>query len=69
MCTNFGSSIEFIDNNEEGVITSIEKFHEVIEKLIENKKFYNHIKFRLGGFEYKNEDIMSNIYALIDMGS
>ena len=69
VCTNFGSSIEFIENNEEGVITSIEKFHEVIEKLIENKKFYNHIKFRLGGFEYKNEDIMSNIYALIDMGS
>lgn len=66
VCTNFGSSVEFIKNNEEGIITSIESFHEAITRLIENKKLYNHIKFRLSEFEYGNKDIMSDVYTLIN---
>lgn len=63
--TNYGSSIEFIDNGLDGIITPIEYMADEIEEIITNKEFYNAVKQHLQAFEYKNNTILNKFYSLI----
>jgi len=64
--TNYGSAIEFIDNEINGIITPIEAMVDEIEKYILNKKLYNVIKKHLQEYKYENKEIMDRVYLLID---
>lgn len=59
--TNFGSSIEFIDNNINGKISSVENLAYNINILIKDKNEYNRLKNNISEFEYSNEFILDKI--------
>lgn len=64
VCTNFGSSYEFISDNENGLIVSLDKFHVALDKLMDNRNLYDCLKSNLEFFHYDNEKILSSIYSL-----
>ena len=65
ICTNFGSSYEFIENGINGFISPLENLPEIIDKIIENKVVYDTIKRGVSTFEYDNNLILSKIDSLI----
>lgn len=65
VCSDFGSSPEFIENNETGIYTSIDKMHIVLEDLISDPKKLEAIKNNLASFCYDNNQIVNKIAAII----
>lgn len=64
--TNFGSSYEFINNGEDGVISSIDSLSNSIFQLISNKEKYLSIKNRTIDFSYSNEDLVNKVVDIIE---
>ena len=56
--TDFGSSREFLENNYNGLISSIDNIGNSILSLIENKDLYYRIKRNISHFKYSNQDIL-----------
>ncbi len=66
VCTNFGSAKEFIDYGVNGYYEPLEKLSNRIKFLMDNPDKYDNIKSVLSTFIYKNDEILSNIYSLIN---
>ena len=65
VCTNFGSSYEFIENGVNGFISPIENLPDIIENIVGRGEVYETIKEGVKTFEYDNNLILSKIYSLI----
>ena len=65
VCTNFGSAVEFIDNDINGFISPITSIAETIEVLIKDQKLYNNLKNNIEKFSYNNDAIFNKIYDLL----
>lgn len=64
VCTNFGSAVEFIQHDINGLIAPLESIADAVELLIKNKKQYNLIKDNTEKFSYSNDMILSKINDL-----
>lgn len=62
VATDFGSVIEFIEDNVSGLISPIETIADKIELMISNKGVYNRIKNNISQFHYNNDEIMNVLY-------
>ena len=69
VCTNFGSAVEFIENEINGLIAPLDNIVDAIELLIKQKEQYNHIKDNIEKFSYSNEAILSKINNLLSLVS
>lgn len=65
VCTNFGSAVEFIEHDINGLIAPLASIVDAVELLIKNKKQYNRIKDNIEKFTYSNEKILNKIYILL----
>lgn len=63
--TNFPSSYEFIDNNVNGLIVSLESISDAISELISNKELYARIKKEVKDFKYNKEEHINKIKAIL----
>ena len=61
----FPAAYEFITSGENGIICDIFEMANYIEKLINDKDFYNKIIAGINGFIYDNESIIKKIDDLI----
>lgn len=57
--TNYGSSYEFIEDGENGMIRPIEEIPNALLQLMKDHVLYNTIKHNLANYEYPNESIIS----------
>lgn len=64
VCTNFGSAVEFIQHDINGLIAPLESVADAVELLIKDKKQYNRIKDNTEKFSYSNDMILSKINDL-----
>lgn len=62
--TNFSSSYEFIDDSVNGLISPLNKLHEVISKMIVDHEFYQSIKRNASHSIISNSDIQNKIHRL-----
>ena len=65
VCTNFGSAPEFIENDVNGVIATIEQFADKIEVLISDKTEYKRLKNNILKYKYDNDKILKDIYMIL----
>lgn len=63
--SDFGSVSEFIDNNENGLISPIESIADKVEIMISNKKLYDRIKYELSNINYSNDQLLDVWYNKI----
>lgn len=63
---NFGSAVEFIENDFDGVISKTEDIPKKIEDLIVKRDNYQLIKSNLSNFEYSNDEIIKEILKLLE---
>jgi glycosyltransferase involved in cell wall biosynthesis len=63
--TNYGSSYEFINDEVNGYITTLDKIDIIIEQLINNKDAYTQIKSNLETFVYDNETIVRQLVEIL----
>ena len=66
ICTDFGSSKEFIQDGVNGFIRPIESISDAIIEFITNIELQIKIKNNLNHFEYNNSSILEQIYRIID---
>lgn len=65
VCTDFGSASEFIVNGENGYIVPIERMADCIAMLIKHPDVLHKLNTNLNSFEYKNNQLLEQIYALV----
>lgn len=65
ICTNFGSALEFVDHDVNGLIAPLVNIVDAIELLVKDKKQYNRIKINLEKFSYDNQTILNKIYKIL----
>ncbi|UGS24171.1 glycosyltransferase [Flavobacterium channae] len=65
ICTNFGSAVEFVDHDVNGLIAPLVNIVDAIELLVKDKKQYNRIKINLEKFSYDNQTILNKIYKIL----
>jgi len=65
LATNFGSVTEFIINEENGYVTTVETIVDKIEHIINNKEEYIRIKENISHFVYDNDEILKKIYEIL----
>lgn len=56
--TDYGSACEFIENEKNGIISTIDNISQSVISLMKNHELYNNIKCNLAKFEYPNDAIM-----------
>lgn len=64
--TEFGSAREFINNNQTGLITSIDEIGKTIKLMITNIDYYNKFKINLESYNYNNKMILDDIEQLFN---
>jgi glycosyltransferase involved in cell wall biosynthesis len=67
VCADFGSASEFINDGINGFIVPLEQMSDKIELLIKNKQEYNKIKEGVSCFVYENEQILNQVYSLLEL--
>lgn len=65
ICTDFGSSFEFIENGNNGIICPLDSIAQNIILLMTNPGLYQSLKRNLESFTYDNEKILSQINAIL----
>lgn len=65
ICTNFGSAVEFVDHDVNGLIAPFVNIVDAIELLVKDKNQYNRIKINLEKFSYDNQTILNKIYKIL----
>lgn len=66
VCTNFGSAIEFVDNEVNGFICPIEEMAKIIIRYIKDKDLQNRIKNNISTFTYDNQALLEQVYQVLD---
>ena len=65
ICSNFGSSYEFIENGVNGIICPFDSISQSIISLLTNPDLYQSLKRNLASFTYDNEEILSKINMIL----
>lgn len=65
VCTNFGSAIEFVDNEVNGFISPIEEMSKIIISYIKDKNLQKRIKNNINAFTYDNKALLEHIYQVL----
>lgn len=65
ICSNFGSSYEFIENGVNGMICPLDSISHSIISLLTNPDLYESLKRDLANFTYDNEKILSQINVIL----
>lgn len=66
VCTNFGSAIEFVDNEVNGFICPIEEMAKTIIRYIQDKDLQKRIKNNISTFTYDNQALLEHIYQVLE---
>lgn len=67
VCTNFGSSYEFVKSGVEGYVVDINDMAETIAKIIDSPDDYNRLRENLRSFEYPNLEIIGKLNRLFQV--
>lgn len=62
--TDFPSSFEFITHEKDGLISTIDKLGEQIERMIEDKKLYSNIKINNSSFYIENDSMINKLISI-----
>jgi len=63
--TNFGSSYEFIEDGEYGIIAPFEKIASIIENLILDCSEYDGLKSKMNDVKYNNDNILVDLRTVL----
>lgn len=63
--TDFRTIYEFIDNYENGIVTSLDNISDSIYELLNNKVLYEKITHNISLFEFDNSSLMTKIYSIL----
>lgn len=67
ICTDFDTAKEYINNMENGIISSLDRIGYRILEIIQNKTLYETIKENLCEYHFDNHNIMKEINSLINL--
>ena len=65
LSTDYGSSREFIEDGEDGIICQIEEMPEALMRLMKDRSLYESIKNNLSAFKYPNGEIINKLENVI----
>lgn len=65
LSTDFGSSYEFIQNGDYGIIVPFQKIQEVLERLIIDNTLYEGLKSNMIKVEYNNDKILDSLKKVL----
>lgn len=66
VCTDFGSAVEFVDNEVNGFICPIEEMAKTIIRYIKDKDLQKRIKNNIKTFTYDNQALLEQVYQVLE---
>lgn len=66
VCANFDTAFEYILNNENGLIGSIDEIGSLISQVMQDSNMYQYFIDNIATFSFDNDDLLKKLYAILD---